>query len=187
MPTCLPRSSCALLRPDLARLVWPVPLAAFAAAGLLLNAVWPERAAAHAIESSLERVEALREGLVLESRFSTGEPVVGAKVRLVRPGGGPAVELGQSDASGRFTFHLPDRADGTWELQVDGGAGHRDFLDLPVQRGRLQLDQISEAPRPATATLTSPILRHLLVFGGLGSLAWLLAAGSGWRLPSRRR
>jgi len=187
MPSRLPRSRRTLRRPGPPRFARPVPLAAFAASVLLLSAVWPERAAAHAIESSLERVEALREGLVLESRFSTGEPVVGASVRLVRPGGGPAVELGQSDANGRFTFQLPDRADGTWELQVDGGAGHRDFLDLPVQQGRLKLDQISEAPRPATAALTSPILRHLLVFGGLGTLACLLAAGSGWRLPSRRR
>jgi nickel transport protein len=151
----------------------------------LLGAGWPERAHAHAIESSLDRLQSLRDGLVLESHFSTGEPVVGAKVRLVPPGGGEGVELGQMDASGRLAFNLPKQVDGTWEVQVDGGPGHRDFLDLPVSKGKPQIDQVSEGL--LFAPQGSPSLRHLLLLGGLGSLGWSLAAMAGWRFPWRRR
>ena len=156
-----------------------------AVAVALLAAAWPRQASAHAIESSLDRMQSLRDGLVLESRFSNGEPVVGANVRLVPPGGGAGVELGHIDASGRLAFKLPRQADGTWELQVDGGPGHRDFLDLPLHRGSVQLDQVSEGPM--LAPQTSPIVRHLLLLGGLGSLGWTLASMAGWRLPFRRR
>jgi len=154
-------------------------------AALLLATLWPDQAQAHAIESSLDRLQSLRDALVLESRFSTGEPVVGAHVRLVPPGGGAGVELGQIDARGQLSFNLPKQADGTWELQVDGGPGHRDFLDLPVRQGQLQLDQVSEGP--FIPPQTSPIVRHLLLFGGLGSLAWVLASMTGWPFPFRRR
>jgi len=157
-----------------------------AAAALLLSVGLPQRATAHAIESSLERLQSLREDLVLESRFSNGEPVVGAGVRLVAPGGGTSVELGQIDAEGRLSFKLPDQADGTWELEVDGGPGHRDFLDLPVQGGRIQLDQVSETPLPARSPLASPAIGSVLLLGGIGSLGWLLAGLAGWRFRSRR-
>jgi nickel transport protein len=156
-----------------------------AVSATLLVAGWPERAQAHAIESSLDRLQSLRDGLVLESHFSTGEPVVGAKVRLVPPGGGQGVELGQMDASGRLAFNLPKQMDGTWEVQVDAGPGHSDFLNLPVSKGKPQIDQVSEGPLFAPGTV--PILRHLVLLGGLGSLGWTLAALAGWRFPFRRR
>jgi nickel transport protein len=167
---------------------WALPrrlIVCGAVSATLLAAGWPERARAHAIESSLDRLQSLRDGLVLQSHFSTGEPVVGAKVRLVPPGGGEGVELGQMDASGRLAFNLPKQVDGTWEVQVDGGPGHRDFLDLPVSQGKPQIDQVSEGP--FVAPQTSPILRHLLLLGGLGSLGWTLAAMAGWRFPFRRQ
>jgi len=39
---------------------------------------------------------------------------------------------------------MPSRVDGDWELQVDGGPGHRDYLEIPVQQGNAEPDQISE-------------------------------------------
>ena len=111
---------------------------AFAMA-LLLS---PAAVEAHAIESSLTRMQSLSESLMLESRFSNGEPTSDAVVRLVAPDG-QSMELGRTDAMGQLSFALPKQAEGDWELQVDGGPGHRDYLEMPVESGQAQLDQIS--------------------------------------------
>ena len=67
--------------------------------GLLLA---PATARAHGIESSLTRLQALSDGLMLQSQFSSGEPTRDALVRLVPPGGAP-IELGRTDAQGHRT------------------------------------------------------------------------------------
>ena len=102
----------------------------------------PAAAEAHGIESSLTRLQSLSDSLMLESRFSNGEPTSDAVVRLVAPDGN-TVELGRTDAQGQLSFALPEQANGSWEVQVDGGPGHRDYLDMPVQDGQAQLEQIS--------------------------------------------
>lgn len=104
---------------------------------------------AHGIESSLERLAPLSSGaftapagnpkaqtpprqrdtLQLHSRFSSGEPAQSATVRLVPPDG-EAIEVGQTDAEGQLRFQLPRQAGADWELQVDAGPGHRDYLEL---------------------------------------------------------
>jgi nickel transport protein len=88
----------------------------------------------HAIESSLERIQALnsafsQEELLLESRFGSGEPARQATVRLLPPGGQP-VEIGRTDSAGQLRFSLPRGAAQDWEVQVDAGPGHRDYLEL---------------------------------------------------------
>ena len=136
------------------------PLRALALA-LLLS---PAAAQAHGIESSITRLQSLSDSLMLESRFSNGEPTSDAIVRLVAPDG-QAMELGRTDAEGQLSFALPKQANGDWELQVDGGPGHRDYLEMPVQQGQAQLDQISQRP-----------LQHnpLTWLGALGATAMLL-------------
>jgi len=99
--------------------------------GLVSLVVAPAPVRAHAIESSLERITSLTDSLSLESQFSSGEPARDAVVRLVPPDGGPAIELGRTDAGGRFAFTLPPQASRQWEVQVDAGPGHRDYLELP--------------------------------------------------------
>jgi nickel transport protein len=103
----------------------------------------PAAGHAHGIESSITRLESLTNSLVIESRFSNGEPTSDAVVRLVSPDG-EAIDLGRTDAQGQLSFALPKQAQGAWEVQVDGGPGHRDYLEMPVQQGQAQLDQISE-------------------------------------------
>ena len=131
------------------------PLRALALAILLS----PAAAQAHGIESSLTRLQSLSDGLMLQSQFSNGLPTSDAVVRLVAPDG-QAVELGRTNAEGQLSFALPKQANGDWELQVDGGPGHRDYLEMPVQQGQAQLDRISEGP-----------LQH-------NPLAWLSALGA---------
>ncbi len=117
----------------------------------------------HGIETSINRLEALNAQLVLQSQFSTGEPTQDALVRLIGPDGS-SQELGRTDASGRLSFALPPGSQGSFELQVDGGPGHRDYLEMPVQGGQVQLDQISAGPRQ----------RPLLWLSALGATAMLL-------------
>ena len=119
----------------------------------------PAAAQAHGIESSLTRLQSLSDGLMLQSQFSNGLPTSDAVVRLVAPDG-QAVELGRTNAEGQLSFALPKQANGDWELQVDGGPGHRDYLEMPVQQGQAQLDRISQGP-----------LQH-------NPLAWLSALGA---------
>ncbi|MCP9930026.1 hypothetical protein KBY82_04425 [Cyanobium sp. AMD-g] len=99
--------------------------------GLASLVLAPSQARAHAIESSLERLTSLTDSLQLESQFSSGQPASDAAVRIVPPDGGPAIELGRTDASGRIVFTLPPQASRLWEVQVDAGPGHRDYLELP--------------------------------------------------------
>jgi len=119
----------------------------------------PAAAQAHGIESSLTRLQSLSDGLMLQSHCSNGLPTSDAVVRLVAPDG-QAVELGRTNAEGQLSFALPKQANGDWELQVDGGPGHRDYLEMPVQQGQAQLDRISQGP-----------LQH-------NPLAWLSALGA---------
>jgi nickel transport protein len=120
-----------------------LPALAGALALLLAPALAPQPVRAHAIESNLEHLHLPGHGspqtaeagepdrMRLQSSFSSGEPVVAAAVRLVPPNGAQPHELGRTDTEGRLTFTLPPQARANWELQVDGGPGHRDYLELP--------------------------------------------------------
>ena len=154
--------------------------------GAAALALLPVAARAHAIESSLDQLRSLNDALLLESRFSSGEPAAGAQVRVVPPGGGTPVEVGQLDADGKLSFVLPRGADGAWELQVDDVPGHRDFLDLTVKSGRPQLDTLSSRPAEPTAAWASPWLIGTVVLGGLGSIGGVIAGLSGWSAARRR-
>ena len=130
-------------------------------------------AQAHGIQSNLERISSLR--AQLESSFSSGEPASHAAVRLVPPDGTP-IEVGQTDAQGRLRFRLPAEATAAWELQVDAGPGHRDYLELPT----------TSAPTSASPALSRPVAWHpsglpirrgalfpVLVLGALGGVGLL--------------
>ena len=112
-----------------------------AAVLLTLAAGTPVRA--HQIESALEYLDG---DLELSTRFSNGEPAAGAVVRLLQADGTPGEELGRTDASGQIRLDLNGVKDGRYDLQVDGGPGHRDYLEVPVQAGRVKLDEVVQSP-----------------------------------------
>ena len=109
-----------------------VSLGFFGGLGVLATLIVPQAARAHAIESTLVRIQSLRNTLELDTHFSTGVPVEGAEVRLVSPDGRERITVGQTDRLGGLRFQLPATASAAWEVQVDGGAGHRDYLELPA-------------------------------------------------------
>ena len=55
-------------------------------------------------------------------------------------------ELGRTDAEGRLSLDLSSVGNGTVDLQVDGGPGHRDYLELPVQNGEVDLNEVVMFP-----------------------------------------
>jgi len=162
----------------------PIAMAAVSRFGLLLlglgslTALMPHSASGHAIESTLTYLDGTLE---LSSSFSSGEPTKDAVVRLVNADGSPGKELGRMGSDGRLQVTLPaELKNGRVELQVDGGPGHRDYLELPIRDGRVQLEQVSEGPHGhhaawAWAGLSSPaggaaLLGSVAVFGGAGLL-----------------
>jgi nickel transport protein len=153
----------------------------------------PAASRAHGIQSNLEILDNLSASrLRLDASFSTGEPVTAATVRLVAPDGSGAIDLGRTDNTGQLTFAVPKQARAGWELQVDGGPGHRDYLELP---GAGPQAVHPAAPRSVLARELQQIGRRLPVKGltgavaigalGLGGLG--LSLGFGSRSLVRRR
>jgi len=142
---------------------------------LLLASAAP--AHSHAIESSLERLSSLTDQLVLDSRFGNGEPADDAVVRLVPPNGEP-IEVGRTDASGQLRFQLPSNATSAWELQVDRGPGHRDYLELPGAAAALSTG--------FNSSQTGLGASHGLALLGLSAAAGALGGALSWRRGVRR-
>ncbi len=134
------------------------PLLLLAVASSLLLA--PGVARAHGIQSSLERFGGL--SAQLESSFSSGVPASDAEVRLVPPGGGAPIALGHTDNQGRLSFRLPPQASPDWEIQVDAGPGHRDYLEVPPA-GAGKAATVSSSEGPVRGAMS-----HMLALGALG-------------------
>ena len=125
-------------RPSMLRLLTPLVLLSAVLQGTVLAP-----AKAHQIESALNYLDG---DLQLSSNFSNGEPTQGAVVRLLNADGTPGQELGRTDADGRLSLDLSTVVNGTVDLQVDGGPGHRDYLELPVQDGAVNLNEVVVFP-----------------------------------------
>ena len=125
-------------RPSMLRLLTPLVLLSAVLQGTVLAP-----AKAHQIESALNYLDG---DLQLSSKFSNGEPTQGAVVRLLNADGTPGQELGRTDADGRLSLDLSTVVNGTVDLQVDGGPGHRDYLELPVQDGAVNLNEVVVFP-----------------------------------------
>lgn len=126
---------------------------------------------AHGVETSFSGLEAT--GLLrLQTSFSTGEPLADAEVRLQSPDGRQTLALGRTDAEGRFQGRLPADAQRRWELVVDGGPGHRDYLELSAHGAR--------------GLAHPPVWSGLVAGGGVGAtlaLYGLLRHGQRQRRP----
>ena len=138
-------------------------------------------AQAHAIETSLE---AFRNNhlLLLQSSFGNGQPAQAALVTLVPPGGQP-IPVGRTNSKGQLSFALPRDAHGEWDVQVDGGPGHRDYLSLPINKGQADLTRISDGHRPSPSDRLSAWPLVGAVGGLMGGCTALLLGRHRRRLP----
>jgi nickel transport protein len=138
---------------------------------------------AHGIQSTLEYLPssgtaASSGSLELQSSFSTGVPARDAAVRLMPPDGGKAIELGHTGPDGRLTFTLPSTARTGWEIQVDAGPGHRDYLE-PADAGNAPAggSSTTHASQPhhhrSWPSLRMGALTGIALVGGVGLVARL--------------
>jgi nickel transport protein len=104
-------------------------------------------------------------------------------VRLVPPNGEP-IEVGRTDASGQLRFQLPRNATSAWELQVDRGPGHRDYLELPGTAPALSTGFNSS--RPGHGIRPEQGIRTGLALLGLSAAAGALGGALSWRRGGRR-
>ena len=96
-------------------------------AGLAL--LMPSRGLAHAVQTDVSSL--LPSGAInLRTSFSSGEPLAHAPVRLESHDGSRRISLGETDADGRFAGELPALDSEAWDVVIDGGIGHRDYLGL---------------------------------------------------------
>ena len=148
-------------------------------------------AQAHAIQTNLESLSN-NHLLLLQSSFGDGQPAQAALVTLVSPGGQP-IPVGRTNSKGQLSFALPRDANGEWDVQVDGGPGHRDYLSLPVNKGQADLNRMSDGHRPSPrewlsawlspSNLASPWILVGAVGGFMGGCTALLLGGHRRRLP----
>lgn len=145
------------------------------AAALLLA---PMAARAHGIQTDIELLGAAAQAsspvvsgrIALHSAFSSGEPARDATVRLITASSAVPLVLGHTDAQGRLAVALPAGTARDAEIQVDAGAGHRDWIELSEVR----------PGRPLGASLLPTVrgtLLSLAPLAGLGLLGGLVAAG----------
>ena len=163
-------------RRPIAGYVGPAAISAAVVAGAVVAAAGS--AQAHAIQTNLE---AFRNNhvLLLQSSFGNGQPAQAALVTLVPPVGQP-IPVGRTNSKGQLSFALPNDANGEWDVQVDGGPGHRDYLSLPVTKGQADLKRISDGHRPNPA---SPWVLVGAVGGLVGGCSALLLGRHRRRLP----
>lgn len=118
---------------------------------------------AHGVETTFSGLGA--SGLLrLQTTFSTGEPLADAEVRLQSPDGHQTLALGRTDAEGRFQGRLPSGVQRQWELVVDGGPGHRDYLELTAPR-TLGMVRPAHPPFWLLATASGGLGATLTLFG----------------------
>ena len=67
-------------------------------------------------------------------------------MRLLNADGTPGQELGRTDTEGRLSLDLSSVDNGTVDIQMDGGPGHRDYLELPFQDGEVDLNEVVVFP-----------------------------------------
>ncbi|MEO1590599.1 MAG: carboxypeptidase-like regulatory domain-containing protein [Cyanobacteria bacterium J06632_22] len=115
-----------------AKLALPLALMALVATG--------SQALAHSVQTDY----LLSNQLQLQTRFSNGQPLKGAKVSVYAPNNPTQPWMqGVTDANGRFAFE-PDRTlVGDWEVTIMQ-QGHGDILTVPVDAEGIDATLISQ-------------------------------------------
>ena len=110
-------------------------------AAVLGIAALPTKAMAHQVQTNyFLNDQPTGDRLELQTTFSNGEPLKGAKVTVYAPDQPyRARATGVTDSQGRFTFAPDESVSGDWEVNIER-AGHQDILTVPVHEGAIDAD-----------------------------------------------
>ncbi|MEO0349671.1 MAG: carboxypeptidase regulatory-like domain-containing protein [Cyanobacteria bacterium P01_A01_bin.15] len=128
------------------------------------------KTSAHMIETNyaLDRLDSSQPEQVLnmQSTFSNGEPLKGAKVNVYSPNN-PVTPWtqGVTDSQGRYSFKPDHDLTGNWEVVIRQ-QGHGDILTIPVNETGMTPELISD--RDDTD----------IHYGGTSHLGWLISLGT---------
>ncbi len=140
--------------------------------GLSLT-IWPSPALAHSVLTDYRLVA---DALEVQSSYSTGEVLEGAKVVIYAPNDSTQPWLeGQTDQEGKFQFQPDARQPGEWTVRIGETGDHGDLLSVPVTAAGIDLNEISQAPFEAPhgwAWGRQAVLAGVLLSGSLG-MRWL--------------
>lgn len=112
--------------------------------GMLLTVA--DKASAHMVETNyaLDRLTNAEQVLNMQSTFSNGTPLKGAKVNVYSPNN-PVTPWAQgtTDSEGRFSFSPDQSLAGDWEVNIQQ-QGHGDILTVPVSESGVSSELISD-------------------------------------------
>jgi len=118
--------------------------------------------------------------LELQTTFSNGQPLKGAKVRVYSPEQTlRPYETGVTDNQGRYSFNPDETVTGEWEVQIQR-QGHADILYVPVTEEGIDADLLARGSEiQDTHYASSPLM-------AVGSVIFA-AACLGFAKVSRQR
>ncbi|MEL6158945.1 MAG: carboxypeptidase regulatory-like domain-containing protein [Cyanobacteria bacterium J06623_5] len=100
----------------------------------------PTAAMAHQVQTNYILNSQSGNSLELQTTFSNGQPLKGAKVTVYSPEQPFRAQIvGKTDSEGRFTFTPEQAVSGDWEVNIKQ-AGHQDILTIPVNEDGIDLE-----------------------------------------------
>ena len=123
---------------------------------------------AHGVKGTVDKG-----GIVVTAKYSTGEAMSYARVKILAPGTRLTFQSGRTDRNGRFCF-FPD-GQGNWEVIVDDEMGHRLEVMVPVDDAKeLKKDQqTGGAAESSLSRYERALMGISIIFGVFGTiLGW---------------
>jgi len=113
-----------------------------------------------------------RGGIVVGAKYTTGEPMSYAKVKISAPGAKLPFQSGRTDRNGRFCF-FPDKQ-GEWKVVVDDEMGHRLEVRVPVDKEmKLRLSQQVKKPLDRFISQYERAITGIsIILGVTGMILW---------------
>ncbi|MEM6451455.1 MAG: carboxypeptidase regulatory-like domain-containing protein [Cyanobacteria bacterium P01_D01_bin.105] len=151
-------------------------------------AVIPTKAFAHQVQTNYilkntpfaNEVQGSDQTLELQTTFSNGQPLKGAKVKVYAPEQSlRPYKTGVTDGQGRYSFNPNESIEGEWEVQIRR-EGHGDILYVPVNEDGIDAQLLASEPDIIdTHYASSPLM-------AVGSIA-IAAASLAFARVSRQR
>ncbi len=116
--------------------------------------------------------EVRRGGIVVTVKYTTGEPMSYAGVKISSPGAKLPFQSGRTDRNGRFCF-FPDKQ-GEWKVVVDDEMGHRLEVRVPVDKEmKLTLSQPLKNPVNRLISRYERVITGIsIILGITGMILW---------------